>query len=749
MSPEMDASLLQDFLTEAGELVEQLDADLVKLESTAGEQEAGELLNSIFRALHTVKGAASFLALDEVIRFAHAAEDALNRLRKGEAAVTPLVVDALLQSTDVLRGMVEALGAGEPAPPCPPPLLASLRAIAETAPEVAHGESETDKPTEPSMGVGDEALALPASKQELVGFMAADLREAAQRLSQIIQHAKQPSRRDGMGAELCELTEEMNRTAEFFELTLLSSLVQVVGHAAEKLETISEQCMDSLLVRLAAVASLIERAAAALEEGRVTSWPVDTLLERIQELAAGQRLSPELEGASAGGIDEVLVVDGVVPREDAASPDPAEVRQKASAPMDDRREGERRQDDRRTAAEQTIRVEVDRLEALLNLVGQMVLTKNRVLGISRRLQEHGLPQELTDEIIGAANDLDRLTGTLQVGVTRTRMQPLAKLFDRYPRVIRDVARLTNKQIQLEISGKETEVDKSVLEMLADPLVHILRNSADHGIEAPAARQKCGKIETGTIHLSAEHQGSHVRVAIHDDGKGIDREIIGCKAVEKGLTTLDQLASMSDQDVFQFIFAAGFSTAEQVSDLSGRGVGMDVVRTNIQKMNGTIQIDSSPGEGTAIEILIPLTVAIMPAMAVGVGDQSYCVPLQSIIEIVRPESMHSVNGSPTMRLRDEVLPLIDLRRRLDSETGQPARFALIVGAGSQRAGLLLDRLIGQQDIVIKPLDDTFAQGGPFSGATIQENGEVSLILDVVQLIRQTDTPPHWPTGGLNP
>ena len=217
------------------------------------------------------------------------------------------------------------------------------------------------------------------------------------------------------------------------------------------------------------------------------------------------------------------------------------------------------------------------------------------------------------------------------------MQPLAKLFDRYPRVIRDMARKTDKKLHLEIIGKETEVDKTVLENLSDPLVHILRNSADHGVEAPDQRVAAGKPETGVIRLSAEHQGSHVRVEITDDGKGLDRDVIGSKAVEKGLVTDDQLTSMNDDDIFGFIFAAGFSTAAQVTDLSGRGVGMDVVRTNIQKLNGTINVCSSKGEGTTIEILIPLTVAIMPAMIVGVGKHLYAVPLTTILEIVRPEA----------------------------------------------------------------------------------------------------------------
>ncbi|MEM6757312.1 MAG: chemotaxis protein CheA, partial [Planctomycetota bacterium] len=305
----------------------------------------------------------------------------------------------------------------------------------------------------------------------------------------------------------------------------------------------------------------------------------------------------------------------------------------------------------------------------------------------------------------------------------------------YPRVIRDIARATDKKIDLVIEGKDTEVDKSVLEQLADPLVHLLRNAADHGVEAPADRVAAGKPETGTITLKAEHQGSHVRVAITDNGKGLDREVIGGKAVERGLTTPEHLAQLPDNDVFRFIFEAGFSTAQQVSDLSGRGVGMDVVKTNIAKVNGTVNISSAKGQGTTMEILIPLTVAIMPAMVVRVGRSRYAIPLQSIVEIVKPEQVHNVGGQPVMRLRDKVMPLLDLSACLDEPADpESGRFAVIVGVGGQTAGMLVDALIGQQEIVIKPLDDGYAKGGPYSGATIQEDGGVSLILDVIKLMR---------------
>lgn len=776
MLPESDPELLQDFLTEAAELIEQFDSDLVRLEQSPSGPDARELLNSLFRALHTVKGAASFLGLESLTSFAHAAEDALNRLRRGEVAVTPAVIDALLQAGDVLRSMIDALSARQSIDDCPPALMAQLHAIANmNNEERASGDSSTDalrdsdvaeqsEPAALSSTPQTAPLRLPQSKVELLPFMLDDLEQACQQIADALTLAGDADARERAAMQLGAEADNVRKIADFLELNDLVQLSALLCDVSVNLTAIGESPMMPLLCRLHAVHALLLRYVEAMRNDQVPCCTIDKLVERTRALAAGQTLEPHLLSDSTMDVQAILLIDGVEPgtapisssdenpvqvpaasrsTDEGAAADQAPEESEAAAAAnrrDDRRLGERRVLDRRAAptSEQTIRVEVGRLETLLNLVGQMVLTKNRVLAINRKLREVELEPAILEDVTGAANDLDRLTSNLQVAVMRTRMQPLAKLFERYPRVIRDIARATGKKINLEIVGKETEVDKSVLELLADPLVHILRNSADHGIEQPEVRQEAGKSATGTIRLSAEHQGSHVRVVISDDGKGLDRDVIGRKAVQRGLATDEQVANMPDHEVFQYIFVAGFSTAEQVSDLSGRGVGMDVVRTNVAKMNGSINIQSVKGQGSSFEILIPLTVAIMPAMVVGVGMNTYCVPLQSIIEIVRPtyDDLHSMRGQPVMRLRDSVLPLLNLREAL----GEPAAddsggFAVVVGVGDVRAGLIVDRLVGQQEIVIKPLDDGYSRGGPFSGATIQEDGAVSLILDVVQLIRE--------------
>ena len=717
MSTSWDETLLEDFLTESGELIEQLDRDLVRLEHASGD-ESTELLNSIFRAMHTIKGAAGFLNVQAVTTFAHAAEDALNHLRKGAAAVDASVIDTLLRSVDVLRAMVGQLASGQLVDACGPELIAALAAVAARA-DQPPGAPCPDEPTRTEDG-HDQAhggagevrpLNLPAQKRDLLGFMTADLRDTAAQLSQCVQQAALGHERAEAGVHLIELAQGLDKTADFFELAPLHALARLLDRCGQALAQLPDASAMALMRQVELIALRIQRQAQSLDRGEVADCAADDIEHQIESLLRGADATTPEGSTDASGSASDSASEGAGASRGGGG----------------------------VVAEKTIRVELARLESLLNSVGQLVLAKNRMLGMTRRLHDHGLPQELYEQIGFAANDLDRVTASLQLGVMRTRMQPLAKLFDRYPRVIRDIARATDKQIQLRIAGADTEVDKGVLELLADPLVHILRNSADHGIESPSARRESGKPASGTIRLLAEHQGSHVRILIEDDGKGMDRQVIADKAVSKGLAGAEQVASMSDEEVYRFIFAAGFSTAERVSDLSGRGVGMDVVRTNVNRMNGTIQVRSEKGRGTWIEILIPLTVAIMPAMSVQVGRHLYCVPLQHIAEIVRPEpaQLGTVNGRPTLRLRESVLALLDLRRRLGEPCESPARFAVVIEAAGQRVGLLVDRLVGQQDIVIKPLDDAHARGGPFSGATIQDDGRVSLILDVAQLLRQAE------------
>ncbi|MEO0602434.1 MAG: chemotaxis protein CheA, partial [Myxococcota bacterium] len=676
----------------------------------------------------------------------------------------PEIMDAMLRSADIVRDQIDALGNSEEPAEGPADLIATLHGIANGSAEAAapaDGATPAEQPAAEDDATSDQGtlsrpLDLPPQKADLVEFMVSDLRDYLGELDGAIEQLDNDATREEAGHQLAEIGDNLTKTADFFELDGLTRVVKLFAAAAEQINDAPADILAELTVRLRAARHLAAQQADALEKLRVLDWSLDTFVERVTKLSSGEQIEPQFVGLHEGDIENVLGLDGVVrdeypdpaaqaeaeaePTAAASAEAPAEAAPAAPAKPEakpDTKAADKPADKAagKSVVEQTIRVEVGRLEALLNLVGQLVLNKNRVLGLTRELQTSEAEADVKEQFSGAASELDHLMGELQVSVMRTRMQPLAKLFDRYPRVIRDIARATEKKIDLVIEGKDTEVDKSVLEQLADPLVHILRNSADHGVEAPADRVAKGKTDTGTITLRAEHQGSHVRVAISDDGKGISREVIGGKAVERGLITAEQLAQMPDEDVYRFIFEAGLSTAKKVSDLSGRGVGMDVVKTNIAKVNGTINISSEVDKGTTMEILIPLTVAIMPAMVVRVGQNRYSIPLQSIVEIVRPEHVHEVGGQPVMRLRDKVLPLLDLSACLDEPQDESSgKFAVIVAVGGQSAGMLVDGLIGQQEIVIKPLDDSYAEDGPYSGATIQEDGGVSLILDVIKLIR---------------
>lgn len=760
-----DPEILNDFLTESGELLEELDADLVELESASDDP---DLLNKVFRALHTIKGSASFLALAPIVSIAHAAEDALNAARRGELAIDREVMDRLLEAIDLLRTQFDELRDGSSLTEPDATLVETLRAMGEggapsasapptpsapvaDAPKAEPIADTGDSSQAEASGAGVRSLVLNESKSGLLEFMIADLDESLDdieiRLARLLNGAESASEDAAHIGEVCEA---LTRTAEFFEHEPMRSLVAVLGTAAERVTDLADTGRVQLLPRMAGILLLLRKQAKALDEGEVVWWGVDTLAGRIADLILGHEIDADARLPEAADGLAALATDGV--RLDGADePAPADTPDNppvAGAPAppastpDQARPTEPPVADAGPAkaarVEQTIRVEVGRLEELLNLVGELVLQKNRVGALARQSQDHDvLTQEAREALAQSSSDLDRVTGDIQLAVMRTRMQPLDKLFGKYPRLIRDLAKKTGKKIRLVVEGGDTEVDKSVIEELGDPLVHLMRNSADHGLETPEERLAAGKDETGTIRLVASQAGDHVLVQIIDDGRGLSREKLLAKAIEKGLTTEAEAEALSDRDVYRFIMGAGFSTAAQVSDLSGRGVGMDVVRTNIEKLKGSVDVDSSPGAGTTILIRIPLTVAIMPAMMVGVGRELYAVPLSNIVEIVRPDEgdVSSVNGRRVMRLRDVVLPLVSMEDLFDTPEAQrePARFAVVVELNEQRVGLLVSRLIGQHEVVIKPLDGGYAGSAPVSGATVRDDGGVSLIVDVAKVI----------------
>jgi len=393
---------------------------------------------------------------------------------------------------------------------------------------------------------------------------------------------------------------------------------------------------------------------------------------------------------------------------------------------------------KQVAPEQTIRVDVKRLDHLMNLIGELVLAKNRLIKINDDMEDRYEGEEFLEELNQVVSIVSLVTTDLQIAVMKTRMLPVGKVFNKFPRMIRDLSRELNKKIDLQIDGEETELDKSIVEEIGDPLVHIIRNSCDHGIEVPDIRTAGGKAELGTISLKAYNEGNQIVIQIDDDGKGLDVQMLKDRCVEKSLITEKEADIMSDKDAFALIFKPGFSTAAAVTNVSGRGVGMDVVKTNIEKLNGIIDIESEIGKGTTIKLKIPLTLAIIQALLVGVQEETYAIPLASVMETVRisTDEIYTVEGKSVMRLRDDVLSLVHIGDIFEVERIMEANehvYVVVLGVGAQKLGLLVDTLVGQEEIVIKSLGEYLKGIEGVAGATIRGDGGVTLIVDVVALM----------------
>ncbi|MGP1562050.1 MAG: hybrid sensor histidine kinase/response regulator [Helicobacteraceae bacterium] len=417
----------------------------------------------------------------------------------------------------------------------------------------------------------------------------------------------------------------------------------------------------------------------------------------------------------------------------AAAPAAAAAQPKAPVKKDDAHQANA------SSVEQTIRVDVNRLDHLMNLIGELVLGKNRLLKIYDDVEERYEGEQFLEELNQVVSSVSMVTTDLQTAVMKTRMLAIGKVFNKFPRMIRDLARELGKKIELVISGEETELDKSIVEVIGDPLVHIIRNSCDHGIEPIQTRLAAGKPETGTVDLKAYNEGNSIVIEITDDGKGLDSSVLKDKALSKGLITEREADQMTDKESFALIFKPGFSTATNVTNISGRGVGMDVVKTNIEKLNGIIEIDSENGKGTTIKLKIPLTLAIIQALIVGAQEEYYAIPLASVLETVRisQDDISFVEGKSVMRLRDEVLSLVRLGDIFGVEDVMGASeftYVVIIGLAEYKLGLIVDALVGQEEIVIKSLGDYLQGIEGIAGATVRGDGRVTLIADVAALMK---------------
>ncbi len=590
-----DPTLVKEFLVESEELLLRMDQDMVTLEATPNDS---ELLNRIFRALHTIKGTSGFLGFEPVVRLSHRAEDVLNNLRKGEIQLTRRMIDALLSARDHLGQMLE------------------------------------------------------------------DIRQGGLREYSI----------DALVTEL-EAVQKPDAAPMLGELLVAEQVI-----TPEKLE------------------GTLEQQAASAEHPKLGEMLV------------------EQHAASPADVGNALI------------------RQKQIASQS------------AVAVAQTMRVDVRKLDELINLIGELVLERNRLTQLSRDLTLGRVGgEELDSSLNQSTARLSFITEELQSAGLRTRMVPIDTVFRKFPRLVRDVARTLNKEVELVLRGEETELDKTMVELIGDPLVHLVRNSLDHGLEMPEVRANAGKPRAGTIRLEASQEGDQIVILIADDGAGIDPDRIARKAIERELATVERIRSLSKREILDFIFLPGFSTAEKVNDLSGRGVGMDVVRSNLKKLNGTIDLDSQLGVGTTIRLKLPLTLAILPVLLVEVAGEIYALPLRAVIETarIRQDEVHSIEGGEVLRLRGETLPLVRLGHMFEIESDQKHGNdkVVILGIGEKRIAVLVDRLVGQESTVIKPLSALLNHSANLAGATISGDGRVRLVLDPAGLLSSASNVPE--------
>lgn len=630
--------IMEDFLIEAFEMVEQLDQDLVELESNPEDL---DLLNRIFRVAHTIKGSSSFLNFDILTSLTHHMEDVLNKARRAELKITPDVMDVVLQSVDLMKALLSAI---------------------------------RDNGTDANSGI--------------------DITDIVKRLQEV----------SGDGGEQETPAQEANKQDS-------ASTDQAPSTQASSDNPLSDEPdLDYSSMSGEQVEAEIER-----------------LLKKRQEADKARR--------------EELKKQGVAPKVQAPS-EPQEAPKAAApqAPKPAPKAAAKKEDGGAPATnvEQTVRVDVRRLDHLMNLIGELVLGKNRLIRIYSDVEERYDGEKFLEELNQVVSGISSVTTDLQLAVMKTRMQPVGKVFNKFPRMVRDLSRELNKNIDLVITGEETEVDKSIVEEIGDPLVHIIRNSCDHGIESPEEREALGKPAVGTVQLKAYNEGNHIVIEVTDDGKGLDAQMLKQKAVEKGLISEREADSMSDKEAFGIIFKPGFSTAKSITNVSGRGVGMDVVKTNIEKLSGIIEIESEKGAGTTEKLKIPLTLAIMQALLVGVQEEYYAIPLSSVIETVRisQDEIYTVDGKSVLRLRDEVLSLVRLADifKVDSvlETMSDV-YVVIIGLADQKIGVIVDYLVGQEEVVIKSLGYYLKGIEGITGATVRGDGKITLIVDVAGMM----------------
>ncbi|MDP5512124.1 chemotaxis protein CheA [Pseudomonas aeruginosa] len=744
MSFDADEEILQDFLVEAGEILEQLSEQLVELESRPDDM---DLLNAIFRGFHTVKGGAGFLQLNALVECCHIAENVFDILRKGERRVSSELMDVVLQALDTVNAMFDQVREQSEPTPATPELLAALARLAEPegaapaepvqAPPAAVPPAEPAAPPEaPAQSVSSDIT--DDEFEQLLDALQGDEAPA----SAVAETPAAPAGDEISDAEFEALLDQLHGKGKFVPPAVSAEPAQVPAEAVEPAaaaagDDISDDEFEALLDELhgkgkfgdvpeaagtPAAPAAAAPAAAPAEPGKA---PAAAGGDEISD-DEFESLLDELHGKGKfnGASEAAAVAKNIAAKSPAAKP-VAPAKAAAARPAAPDRPAA-------SEAETTVRVDTARLDEIMNMVGELVLVRNRLVRLGLNSGDEAMAK--------AVANLDVVTGDLQMSVMKTRMQPIKKVFGRFPRLVRDLARNMKKEINLELVGEETDLDKNLVEALADPLVHLVRNAVDHGIESPEEREAAGKPRVGQVVLSAEQEGDHILLMITDDGKGMDAEVLRNKAVEKGLLERDAADRLTDLECYNLIFAPGFSTKTEISDVSGRGVGMDVVKTKISQLNGTVNVFSQKGSGSKIVIKVPLTLAIMPTLMVMLGSQAFAFPLVNVNEIFHLDLSRTnvVDGQEVVIVRDKALPLFYLKRWLVPSAAheeQGEGHVVILSVGTQRIGFVVDQLVGQEEVVIKPLGKML-QGTPgMAGATITGDGRIALILDVPSMLKR--------------
>ncbi|MEN6544044.1 hybrid sensor histidine kinase/response regulator [Parvibaculum sp.] len=686
--------LLNEFLAETVEALELLDSELVELEQRPADP---ALLGSIFRIMHTIKGTCGFLGLPRLEAVAHAAEDVLGKVRDGELTVSADTVSLVLAALDRIKELIAELGvAGREPEGNDDDVIASLH-------DMAAGKWVAVAPVAEAAADPEELPSIEGLYQRVGGasvFDTACEQACAEMLSAVSSHPDAETELLHLqfalaGAFADALTGSAGATADIDHV--IEGLA-ANGWSQQELHMLRDEfgkALATLEVADADVAAVLSRFNIADSQSPAAPVPVVPELPAVEQVVATASSAP-------------APVKPVKVEESAPENAPA-----ATA----------------AAQSQTLRVNINVLENLMNMVSELVLTRNQLLQTLRGVGDSPFAAPL--------QRLNQVTSELQESVMQTRMQPIGNAWSKLPRLVRDLAQDLGKKIDLVMSGADTELDRQILESIRDPLTHMVRNSGDHGIETPEERRDAGKAEHGTIHLSARHEGGHIIVEVSDDGRGLSTSRIRSKAIQNGLATEAQLEGMSEQQIQQFIFRPGFSTASQVTSVSGRGVGMDVVRTNIEKIGGAIEFSSTEGQGSRFVIKIPLTLAIVSALIVECCGERFAMPQSSVVELVRispksPQGVELINGHPVYRLRDRLLPLVALSELLKIEdlgekTAQEI-YVVVTQVGSFAFGIIVDRVFDTEEIVVKPTSRMLRQISLFSGTTILGDGRVIMILD---------------------